>query len=134
MTHITNLPSENLDSIGEFLDNDNFLDATLVCRLFHERFTPILWKDIALLPGVPRIDIDNLKAHAHYVHTSPLSTTTSLSHGCQFLQLQNCSIRNFEPTEEQQNSKWASLVHLNPTARDINLEFLFWIKGTSKAF
>lgn len=68
MTTIVDLPPEVIGHLGHYIVNRDILNATLTCRLLHQTFSPLLWREVSLNSVRSRPNPEQLRAHAHWVH------------------------------------------------------------------
>ncbi|KAH7053753.1 hypothetical protein BKA57DRAFT_454416 [Linnemannia elongata] len=134
MTFIIALPAEVLDYLGNFLDKRTLLNVVLVCRLFHQHFTPRIWNDVVVNSGQKGVKVDSLRAHSQWVHSLHFNKVNGHfdSDYCSVffpkltvLTIECSSIFTFGESDtvvvEKQDTHWARLVRLNPTLQDITL-------------
>ncbi|KAK3836375.1 MAG: hypothetical protein JOS17DRAFT_787549 [Linnemannia elongata] len=127
MRHITDLPAEVFTIIGDFLSCRNSIHSSvLTCKLFHEHFSHLLWKAVAVSASDfhPGPDPISLKAHAHLVHT--LSYEGHLQkeyYNISFPRLISLRlwINGLKSSYQALDNDWSILVMLNRTVRDIEV-------------
>ncbi|KAF9547309.1 hypothetical protein EC957_008658 [Mortierella hygrophila] len=127
MRHITDLPTEVITVIGDFLPCRNSIHSTvLTCKLFHEQFSRLLWKAVAVSTNDfnPGPDPTSLKAHAHLVHD--LSYEGHLQgeyYNISFPRLTSLYLwaNEIKSSSQALDADWSILVMLNRTVRDIDI-------------
>ncbi|KAK5817038.1 hypothetical protein F5H01DRAFT_342285 [Linnemannia elongata] len=127
MRHITDLPSEVLTVIGAFLPCRNSIHSTvLTCKLFHEHFSHLLWKVVAVSTNDfnPGPDPTSLKAHAHLVHALCYEGHLPREYyNISFPRLTSLHlwINGIKSSSQALDTDWSILVMLNPTVRDVEV-------------
>ena len=133
MRFILQLPAEVLDHLGNFLDERTLLNIVLVCRLFHQYFTPRIWNDVVVNSGQKGVKVDTLRAHAKWVHSLHLykvdvhfnsDYSSIIFPRLILLKIECCpafTSGNSGSVVEKQDDNWARLVRLNLTVQDITL-------------
>ncbi|KAF9148102.1 hypothetical protein BG015_010202 [Linnemannia schmuckeri] len=130
MTFITELLSEVLDYLGDFLDKRIFVNAVRVCRLFQQQFLHRISRDIVVHAEQKAVKVDSLRAHAQWVHSLRFEKCNSSSFSDYFsiafprltvLRIGHCSMFIPGQVVGKQDANWARLIRLNPTVRDITL-------------
>ncbi|KAF9152104.1 hypothetical protein BG015_005763 [Linnemannia schmuckeri] len=127
MRHITDLPTEVLTVIGDFLPTRTSIHAAiLTCKLFHEHFTHLLWRAVAVSTNASTLspDLRSLRAHAHLVHA--LSYDGHLQkeyYSISFSRLTSLHlwINGLESMPQELDADWSILLMLNPSVRDIEV-------------
>ncbi|KAF8948413.1 hypothetical protein BGZ47_004995 [Haplosporangium gracile] len=127
MRHITDLPTEVLTVIGDFLPTRTSIHAAiLTCKLFHEHFSHLLWKAVAVSTSAstPGPDPNSLKAHAHLVHA--LSYDGELQREYYYISFSRLTslhlwINGPVSVPQELDTAWSTLLMLNPTVRDIEV-------------
>ncbi|KAG0286138.1 hypothetical protein BGZ96_009741 [Linnemannia gamsii] len=127
MRRITDLPIEILTVIGDFLPTRTSIHASvLTCKLFHEQFSPRLWKALAVSTNVSTFgpDPSNLRNHAHLVQAFSYEGHLQAEYyHISFPRLSSIHlwINGLESTPQELDADWSRLLMLNPTIRDIEI-------------
>ncbi|KAG0312058.1 hypothetical protein BGZ97_011463 [Linnemannia gamsii] len=124
---ITDLPIEILTVIGDFLSTRASIHASvLTCKLFHEHFSPLLWKALAVSSSVSTSgpDPNNLRNHAHLVQAfSYEGHLLAEYYQISFPRLSSIHlwINGLESTSKELEADWSRLIMLNPTVRNVEI-------------
>ncbi|KAG0297823.1 hypothetical protein BGZ97_004219 [Linnemannia gamsii] len=129
--NIVDLPNEILLTIGTFITKDDIIAAATTCHTLHKALASHLW-DQLILPAQQKsipVDVNILKAHAHFVHCLTYLTTISPDYAIPFPVLTNLAFEfskwpvtlpgTIPPPDR--DSYLASIIRLCPRVKNLTL-------------
>ncbi|KAK3836537.1 MAG: hypothetical protein JOS17DRAFT_772042 [Linnemannia elongata] len=122
MTTIVDLPPEIIGYVGLYIDKRDVLNLILTCRLFHQNFLPLLWRETSLNAKRSNPNSEQLRANAHLVHD--LKFTHILPSDYFDITFPNLRVlQRHEPYEaqvaEEVELNWTRFIRRHPKVQDL---------------